>query len=131
MYDRSPDALALPLTVLRRLDCVLATLPDTLHRNREAFLKDLKAAEKKTGTELSAPLRKAVLSALSERDEEADICRDKDGHPEPDPDLRDYENVPLGESITDYFAREVRKVERQIVRMLADVTGSQPGGTAA
>jgi type I restriction enzyme M protein len=95
------------------------------------FLKDLKAAEKKTGTKLSAPIRKAVLAALSERDEEAQICRHKDGNPEPDPDLRDYENVPLGESINDYFAREVRKVERQIVRMLADVTGSQPGGTAA
>ena len=36
-------------------------------------------------------------SALSERDETAEICRDKDGNPEPDPELRDTENVPLAE----------------------------------
>ena len=31
----------------------------------------------------------------------------KDGNPLPDPDLRDYENVPLDEDIDAYFAREV------------------------
>ena len=31
----------------------------------------------------------------------------KDGSPVPDPDLRDYENVPLDEDIDAYFAREV------------------------
>jgi type I restriction enzyme M protein len=53
-------------------------------------------------------VRKAILNALSERDETADICRDKDGNPDPDPALRDYENVPLKEDITAYFEREVR-----------------------
>jgi len=48
-----------------------------------------------------------VFSALSERDERADVCTDKTGNPEPDPDLRDAEDVPLSESIEDYFAREV------------------------
>ena len=38
--------------------------------------------------------------ALSERDETADICTDSKGNPEPDPELRDYENVPLREDIT-------------------------------
>lgn len=37
--------------------------------------------------------RKAILLVLSERDEEADICTDSQGNPEPDTDLRDYENV--------------------------------------
>ena len=41
-------------------------------------------------------MRKAILAALSERDETAEICRDNDGNPEPDPELRDTENVPLG-----------------------------------
>ncbi len=45
--------------------------------------------------------------ALSERDETADICKDKKGNPEPDPELRDYENVPLKEDINEYMAREV------------------------
>jgi type I restriction enzyme M protein len=57
---------------------------------------------------LAAPIRKAILSALSERDETAEICRDADGNPEPDPELRDYENVPLKEDIREYYDREVR-----------------------
>ena len=45
--------------------------------------------------------------ALSERDETADICRDSKGNIEPDPELRDYENVPLKEDIGEYILREV------------------------
>lgn len=56
---------------------------------------------------LSAPELKAVVSALSERDETAAICRNRDGLPEPDAELRDTENVPLKESIQAYFEREV------------------------
>ncbi len=64
----------------------------------------LKASDIKVG----APVKKAVLSALGERDEEADVCTDKKGDPEPDSDLRDYENVPLKEDIHEYFEREVK-----------------------
>ena len=59
------------------------------------------------GVRLSAPELKAVLGALGERDETAEICRDSDGNPEPDPELRDTESVPLKESIAEYFKREV------------------------
>ena len=52
--------------------------------------------------------REAVVSALSERDETAEVCRDTDGRPEPDPELRDTENVPLSESIETFFEREVK-----------------------
>ncbi len=48
------------------------------------------------------------MSALSERDEEADVCVDAKGKPEPDAELRDNENVPLKEDINAYFEREVR-----------------------
>jgi type I restriction enzyme M protein len=104
-------------------------------------------------------------------------CRDKGGNPEPDPELRDSESVPLAESVEAFFAREVkphvpdawidtgkrddkdkqvglvgyeinfnryfyrykpprpleeieaeiRDTERDIVRMLAEVTGSRLG----
>ena len=57
---------------------------------------------------IAAPVRKAILSALSERDETAEICLDSDGNPEPDPDLRDTEIVPLKEDIHAYFDREVK-----------------------
>ncbi len=52
-------------------------------------------AAKSAGIKLAPPLRKAILTALGERDESAAICLDKDGNPEPDPELRDTENVPL------------------------------------
>jgi hypothetical protein len=55
----------------------------------------LDAAARKAGLKLVAPARKAILSALAERDETAAICRDADGNPEPDPELRDTESVPL------------------------------------
>jgi type I restriction enzyme M protein len=86
---------------------------EPLYRNREAFTKALKKAAKaaNVGTGhapfLRSPILKTLLSALGERDEEADICRDKQGNPEPDSELRDYENVPLKEDIEAYFAREV------------------------
>ena len=42
------------------------------------------------------------------RDETAEVCRDKDGNSEPDPELRDTENVPLNEDIWTFFEREVQ-----------------------
>ncbi len=78
-----------------------------LYKDREAFLAELKTLDRKRGVRLSAPEFKVVLAALGERDETAAICRDKDGHAEPDPELRDTESVPLKESIAEYFKREV------------------------
>jgi type I restriction enzyme M protein len=66
-----------------------------LYKNRDQFLAVLNKALAKAGLKLAAPLRKVVVAALSDRDETADICRDKDGNPEPDTELRDTENVPL------------------------------------
>ncbi|MBV6522218.1 MAG: hypothetical protein MNPFHGCM_02364 [Gemmatimonadaceae bacterium] len=155
---------------------LLRTLPATLVKDRHEFERLLDAAARKAGVKLPAPARKAILSALSERDETAAICRDKDGNPEPDPELRDTESVPLAERIEVFFDREVkphvpdawidtsrrdprdgeiglvgyeinfnryfyrytpprpleeieadiRGIEGDIVRMLAEVTGTQP-----
>jgi type I restriction enzyme M protein len=54
-----------------------------------------------------APYQKAIWAAVSVSDPEGEVQLAKDGTPEPDPDLRDYENVPLDEDIDAYFAREV------------------------
>ena len=51
--------------------------------------------------------QKAIWAAVSVSDPEGEVQKAKDGTPEPDPDLRDYENVPLDEDIDAYFAREV------------------------
>ena len=161
-----------------RIRKLLRSLPDTVFKDRAEFEKVLDAAAKKALGGMAAPVRKAILSALSERDETAAICRDKDGSPEPDPELRDHESVPLTESVESFFAREVkphvpdawidtekrdqkdeqvglvgyeinfnryfyrykpprsleeieaeiRDTERDIVRMLAEVTGSRIAG---
>jgi type I restriction enzyme M protein len=86
---------------------MLATLPDTLYKDRKAFLKVLDGSVRKANLKLTTSVRKAILNALSERDETAEICRDKHGHPEPDTDLRDTERVPLEEDVDAYFEREV------------------------
>jgi type I restriction enzyme M protein len=76
--------------------------------DRNEFENTLDSAARKAKLALSAAVKKAILSALSERDETAAICRDKDGNPEPDPELRDTESVPLSESVQVFFEREVR-----------------------
>ncbi|XOQ43610.1 MAG: Type I restriction-modification system, DNA methylase subunit [Clostridium sp.] len=87
----------------------LRTMDSTiLYKNRDEFTKVLKKAFKDSGIKLDSALLKAILSALSEKDETADICVDSKGNPEPDPDLRDTENVPLKEDIHEYFEREVK-----------------------
>ena len=76
-------------------------------KNRPDFEERLVSALDSAGIKLPAPLRKAILNVMSERDESAETCLDADGNPEPDTELRDYENVPLKEDIHAYFEREV------------------------
>ena len=89
------------------IEAALQTIGDRFFTNRSAFEKALDKALKATGLKIGAPVRKAILSALSERDDEADICTDKNGETEPDTDLRDHESVPLTEDWRDYMKREV------------------------
>ena len=70
---------------------------DTLYKDRKAFLTDLREVDHAANVRLTAPELKVVFSALGERDETAEICRDRNGNPEPAPELRDTENVPLKE----------------------------------
>lgn len=71
------------------------------HFSLESFLSA--AGVKKIGKVST----KAVLSAFGEHHPAATIITDDKGEPLPDTSLRDFENVPLGESIDDYFQREV------------------------
>lgn len=77
--------------------------------SRDAFLKQFVA--NLDGVKLSAVQQKLVVKHLGEHDDEAETCvvksgKDK-GKPEANPDLRDNENVPLKETVEEYFAREV------------------------
>jgi type I restriction enzyme M protein len=86
---------------------------------RDAFLKALKKAVSQAArllsgssdgasrSKLTAANLKLLLKHLGEHEDEAEVCTDKKGIPEPNPDLRDNENVPLSEDIQTYFEREV------------------------
>ncbi|MDH0433743.1 type I restriction-modification system subunit M [Aeromonas caviae] len=55
---------------------------------------------------LPAPAFKLLVNHLAEQDDAAEVCKTK-GEQEANADLRDNENVPLGEDIYDYLKREV------------------------
>lgn len=76
-------------------------------KNDNAFIELLDAAFEKHDLKIKTPLYRAIMDALSERDDTADVITDSDGNPVPDPELRDNENVPLDEKIDAYMKREV------------------------
>ena len=84
------------------------SIGDTMYKNKDKFETVLDGSLKNHNLEVNKSLKKAILKSLSEHDETADIIYDKNGNPEPDPDLRDYENVPLKEDIHECFEREVK-----------------------
>ena len=87
---------------------MLQSLPDNLFLDRAEFDGELSRAAAEADVKLAAPIRKAILSALSDRNADAEICRDREGRPEPDPELRDTESVPLLDDVDAFFDREVR-----------------------
>jgi len=90
------------LTSLGRQD------PKRVYKNRALFESEIAGMLDRAGISVPASVKKAMLSAMSDRDESADICTDANGRPEPDGSLRDYESVPLKEDIAVYFEREVK-----------------------
>ena len=90
-----------------RLQDLVNALPKDTVTDRATFQDILAAAAKEGGVKLPAPARKAILDALSERDEKAAVCLRPNGSPEPDPELRDTERVPLDQSVEAFFEREV------------------------
>lgn len=72
-----------------------------LIKDREEFARQLTKAFNKADVKLDAGLKDALLApgSLGEKDPSAEICRDRNGEPEPDPDLRDTENVPFPKDI--------------------------------
>ena len=75
---------------------LLTTLePKGRWTDRACFEADVEVAAKRAKVRLSAPIKKAIFTALGERDPRAEICRDSGDRPEPDSELRDTESIPL------------------------------------
>ena len=86
---------------------IAESLPKRVVKDREKFARSLDAAVKRCKTRLSPLIKRAILQSLAERDSKAAICLDANGNPEPDPELRDTETVPLLESVEEFFEHEV------------------------
>ncbi|BBS33979.1 TPA: type I restriction-modification system subunit M [Enterobacter roggenkampii] len=82
----------------------LASFTDDKLLSRDKFKKQVTKAL--GDVKLPAPVFKLLVNHLAEQDDAAEVCRTK-GEAEPNPELRDNENVPLGEDIHEYFKREV------------------------
>jgi type I restriction enzyme M protein len=95
----------------RKQEVILSALnklaPKGIVKNLDEFTELMLNRFKEAGVKVPAALFKAIMMALAEPDETADICTENNGNPTPDPGLRDFENVPLKEDITEYIAREV------------------------
>ncbi|KKP58646.1 MAG: Type I restriction-modification system protein [Candidatus Moranbacteria bacterium GW2011_GWF1_34_10] len=86
---------------------ILENFPNKkMFKNREKFLELLR--NQFAMKIMPVQLLKAIKDSLSERDETADICTDKNGNPESDSELRDSENVPYHQDVYEYFEKEVK-----------------------
>jgi type I restriction enzyme M protein len=87
---------------------ILAALAELDERipSRKAFTKSLSATLAPSGVKVGAPIMRLLTKHLSVSDETAELCKSR-GKIEADTSLRDYENVPLGEDVHEYFEREV------------------------
>jgi len=92
----------------KKIKEILSALPDKLHKDSSGFERLMDSEFEKAGVKIKAPVRKAVLKALSEKDETAEIVKDTKGNSIADSNLRDHEYVPYNEDIEKYFEREVK-----------------------
>lgn len=93
------EAQAAILDVLEGMKGAFAT--GELVKDRAIFAEQLAEAFDAAEINLDSKLQSALLApgSLGERDPSAEICRDKKGNPEPDPELRDTENVSFPSGI--------------------------------
>ena len=78
-----------------------------LYQDVNEFEKALAKALNGAGVKIGTQVKTAILSALSHRDENGATRKGQNGKAEADPELRDYELVPLKEDWRAYVAREV------------------------
>ena len=91
-----------------RIIAALRSLGAGQFTNRDTFSNALMRTLKAKAIKAGGPVKKAILSALSEEDDNADVCVDRNGNPESSTDLRDYELVPLKEDWRPFVEREVK-----------------------
>jgi len=76
--------------------------------DRDEFIDEVELMFNMRGIDVRNSVYNAIERALGKRNEDAEICRDGNGNPEHDTDLRERERVPLGTDVEDYFEREIQ-----------------------
>ncbi len=81
--------------------------PHIVHRDQALFDTALLEAFGRAGMKLGRTLSRRIREALSGPDEAAAPYCDAKGRPQPDPELRDHDDVPLNQDVQAWFDREV------------------------
>jgi type I restriction enzyme M protein len=76
-------------------------------KSRAKFVEKLEANLEKRDLTITKRTLKTIWQQIGERDEESEICLAEDGTPEADNELKDFERVPWGTDIYEYFKKEV------------------------
>lgn len=86
---------------------ILEELEGEVFMSRQKFTEVIENNLKKTDQRISKKILKIILQLIGERDDLAEICFDENGVIEADGDLKDYERVPFGVKVDEYFKNEV------------------------
>jgi type I restriction enzyme M protein len=81
--------------------------PGIVYRDQAAFDSALQEAFGRAGVKLGRTLARRIREALCGPDNGAAPYCDAKGRPQPDPELRDHDDVPLNEDVQAWFDREV------------------------
>ncbi len=104
IQKKQPETLEIPDSAGCR--ALLKLKSGTVFNCRETFKNTI------SSDSLTKDEEKSLVKFFGEHNDEAEICYFQSGpnrgRMEPNPDLRDFENVPLKEDIYDYFDREVK-----------------------
>jgi len=81
--------------------------PSIVYRDQAAFDTAMREAFDRARVKLGRTLSRKIREALSAQDDGAAPYRDATDRPQPDPELRDYDDVPLNQEVQAWFAHEV------------------------
>jgi type I restriction enzyme M protein len=81
---------------------------ETVWKDAEEFHEIIREQFSQEGIEVRKSVHNAIERALGKRDSEAEIVTNSKGEPEHDSDLRQYERVPLGRDVHEYFEEEIQ-----------------------
>lgn len=98
-----------------RVAGLLQTLQGTTTADRSALAGKLQGLGS-----VPKPVDKALRDALAVRDPDAPVVTAKKGEPEPDPELRDNENVPLPDAPVEWAADPTERLESEAYRAGVD-----------